>query len=402
MFFFFLLLYIVEHSEEIIRVINDPYLSAANTLSCCQDDPPAGGNKREDLTDLNGNNNETAEQSENWKYRLRRVLTPNPEDAVLPNLYGNRAAIEVLPDTLPQTPPNASLNLTKALSSRDLKILASNQNDSGTNSIMKSQSDVDLKMPGDFNDDFVTEDSSFIFERRDSKRLAKKDFGGRIVEGLFVESPLIKDESSVDRSGLRKIALSQSLQNMDSPTGEDSHVPDENSSSIRVTQDKQDSISKFEERLNFTNFNMRTALGRISQASSIPNKMVTSVDIHNEQRESDTENQPENGNYQPVPKVRTKPLIKMRSTQNVSQNQHFRSPPCPKPRRKLQSLSECSANICSNNSEDSQGVEFPRGPVLLLDPIALQHQTSSRGAPNINPDGSVEIRQGLSLIRPSW
>jgi hypothetical protein len=130
--------------------------------------------------------------------------------------------------------------------------------------------------------------------------------------------------------------------------------------------------------------------------------MVTSVEIHNEQRESDTENQPENGNYQPVPKVRTKPLAKTCSTPNCSQNQPFRSPPCPKPRRKLKSLSESSTNICNNNSKDIEDVEFPRGPVLLLDPITLQHQTSSRGAPNVNPDGSVEIRQGWSLIRPWW
>jgi hypothetical protein len=399
---FFLLLHIVEHSEEIISVINEPHLPAENTLSCSQDDLPAGRNKREDLTGVEGNGNKTSEQSENLKYRLRRVLTPNPEDAVLPNLYGNRVAIEILPDTLPQTPPNASLNLSKASSSRDLKILASNQNNTGTDANMKSQSDIDLRISGDFNDDYVMEDPNFIFERRDSKRLAKKDFGGRIVEGLFVESPLIKDEYSVGKSGLRKIALSQSLQNMDSPTGEDSHVPGENSSSLCVTQDKQDTVSKFEERLNYTNFNVSAAVERISQASNIPNKVVTSVDIHNEERDSDSENQPENGNYQPVPKVRTKPLTKVCSTPNSFDNQHFKSPPCPKPRRKLQSLSECGTNIHSNNSKDIEGVEFPRGPVLLLDPIALQHQTSSRGAPNINPDGSVEIRQGWSLIRPWW
>jgi hypothetical protein len=402
MFFFCLLLHIVEHSEEIISVINEPHLRAENTLLCSQDDFPADRNKREDLTGVNGNDNEKSEQSDNLKYRLRRVLTPNPEDAVLPNLYGNIAAIEVLPDALSQATPDASLNLTKALSSHDLKILASSQNNNGTNGNMKIQSDIDLRMSGDFNDDYVMEDSSFIFERRDSKRLAKKDFGGRIVEGLFVESPLIKDESSVGKSGLRKIALSQSLQNMDSPTGEDSHVPDENSSSLCVTQDKQDTISKFEERLNYTNLNTSATVERISQTSNIPNIMVTSVDIHNEQRESDTENQPENGSYQPVPKVRTKPLTKMCSTPNSSENQHFKNPPCPKPRRKLQSLSECSMNVRSNNSKDIEGVEFPRGPVLLLDPIALQHQTSSRGAPNINPDGSVEIRQGWSLIRPWW
>lgn len=396
-----MLLYIVEHSEEIISVINEPHLPIENT-SCSQDEFPAGRNKREDLTGVNGNDNKTSEHTDSMKYRLRRVLTPNPEDAVLPNLYGNRAAIEVLPDTLPQAPPNAALHLTKAISSHDLKLVASHQNNSGTNVNMKSQSDLDLRMSGDFNDDSVTEDSSFIFERRDSKRLAKKDFGGRVVEGLFVESPLIKNESSVGKSGLRKIALSQSLKNMDSPTGEDSLVPDENSPSLSLTQDRQDSVSKFEERLNYTNFNISTAFERISQASDIPNKMVTSVDVHNEQRESDTENQPENGAYQPVPKVRTKPLTKTCSTPNSSQNQPFKSPPCPKPRRKLQSLSEFNTNVCSNNSKDIERVEFRRGPVVLLDPIALQHQTASRGAPNINPDGSVEIRQGWSLIHPQW
>ncbi|XP_033610412.1 uncharacterized protein LOC111871969 isoform X2 [Cryptotermes secundus] len=391
-----------EHSEEIISIISEPRLPFENTSSHSQDEFPAGGNKGEDLMGVNGNDNKTSEHSDSLKYRLRRVLTPNPEDAVLPNLYGNRAAIQVLPDTLPQAPPNASLHLTKAVSSHDLKILASRQNNSGTNVNMKSQSELDLRMSSDFNNDSVTEDSGFIFERRDSKRLAKRDFGGRVVEGLFVESPLIRDESSVGKSGLRKIALSQSLKNMDSPTGEDPLIPDENSPSLSLTQDKQDSVAKLEEGLNCTNFNISTASERISQASAIPNKMVTSVDIHNEQRERDTENRPENGTYQPVPKVRTKPLTKTCSTPVSSKNQPFKSPPCPKPRRKWQSLSESNANICSNNSKDIESVEFPRGPVVLLDPIALQHQTSSRGAPNINPDGSVDIRQERpgSLVAP--
>lgn len=48
------------------------------------------------------------------------------------------------------------------------------------------------------------------------------------MEGLFVESHLIKDEPSIGKSGLRKIELSQSLKNIDSPTGEDPIVPHEN------------------------------------------------------------------------------------------------------------------------------------------------------------------------------
>lgn len=369
--------------------------------SSSQDGFPANENKIEDLTNMNGNGNKTSEHSESFKCKLRRVLTPNPEDAMLPNLYGNRAAIEVLPDTLLQTLPSSSLNTTKVVSSNDLKVLASRQIKSGSDMNMKRQSNLDLRISGDFNGDSAGEDSSFIFERRNSKRLAKKAFGGRVVEGLFVESPLIKDESVASKSGLRKIALSQSLQNMESPTGEDSQGPGETSSSISETQDKQDSISTFEERLNYANSNINTDFERISQALALQNRMITSVEVHNEQRETDTETQAENSDYRPVPRVRAKPLTKTYGTPNSANDGTFRSPPCPKPRRKLKSLSESSSNICNNNSKDSEGVELTRGPVLLLDPITLQLQAQG-GAPSINPDGSVEIRQGWSLIHPWW
>lgn len=349
---------------------------------------------------MNGNGNKTSEHLENFKCKLRRVLTPNPEDAMLPTLYGNQAAIKVLPDTLLQTPPSSSLNITKAVSSNVLKIPASQQSRSGLNMDMKSQSNLDLRMSADFSGDSVGEDSSFIFERRNSKRLAKSAFGGRVVEGLFVESPLIKDESVASNSGLRKIALSRSLQNMESPTGEDSQGPDETSPSISETQDKQVSMSTFEERLNFTNSNINTDFERISQVLALQNRVITSVEIHNEQRETDNETQPVNSDYKPVPRVRTKPLTKAHGTPNSFNDGSFRSPPCPKPRRKLKSLSESSSDICNSNSKDSEGVKLTRGPVLL-DPITLLHH-AQRGAPSISPVGSVEILQGWSLIHPWW
>jgi hypothetical protein len=362
--FSFLLKYTVEHSEGIISVINEPRLPVGNSPSCSQDDFPAYENEKEGIRDVNGNGNKTSEHSESMKHKLRRILTPNPEDAVLPNLYGNRGAVEVLPDDLPQTPSNSLLNLTKAISSHDLKILAFCQNNSGSNMNLKSQSNLDLRMSGDFNADCVGEDSSFIFECRNSKHLANMDFGGRIVEGLFVESPLIKNGSSAGKSGLRKIALSQSLQNMESHPGEDSHIPDENSPSTPETQDNQDSLSKFEERLNYANSNINTIFERVSQASDIQNTIILSVEIHNKQRETNTQNQPESGECQ------------------------------------LKTFSESGTNICNNNSKDSEGVELARGPVLLLDPITLQHQIPSRGCPSINPDGSMEICQGWSLLHP--
>jgi hypothetical protein len=393
-YFSFLLWYIVEHSEEVISVINEPHLPVESSAPNFQDDGPTDQNKKEDLTDVSGNGIVTSEHSDSLKRRLRRVLTPNPEDTMLPNLYGNRAAIEVLPDTLPQTPPHSSGNLTKTVSSHDLKLAASHQKSSASNVDIKSHSNLDLRMAGDFNGDSIKEDSSFIFERRNSKRLAKKDFGGRVVEGLFVESPLIKDKSGAGRSGLRKIALSQSLQNMDSPTGEDLQVPGENSPSVYGSQDIQDSVFVFEESRNRANSHVNTVSERISQAMDARNKIVTSVEVHSEQQGDDS--------HQPVPKVRTRLLTKTCSTLNSSQNQPVKSPPCPKPRRKLRSLSESSVKVTDNSGKDSEGVELIRRPVLLLDPITLQHQTSGRGAPSINPDGSVEIRQGWSLIHPWW
>ncbi|XP_021928721.1 uncharacterized protein LOC110834157 isoform X2 [Zootermopsis nevadensis] len=386
-----------EHCEEIISVFSE---SVENLPSSSQDGFPANENKIEDLADMNGNGNKTSEHLENFKCKLRRVLTPNPEDAMLPTLYGNQAAIKVLPDTLLQTPPSSSLNITKAVSSNVLKIPASQQSRSGLNMDMKSQSNLDLRMSADYSGDSVGEDSSFIFERRNSKRLAKSAFGGRVVEGLFVESPLIKDESVASNSGLRKIALSRSLQNMESPTGEDSQGPDETSPSISETQDKQVSMSTFEERLNFTNSNINTDFERISQVLALQNRVITSVEIHNEQRETDNETQPVNSDYKPVPRVRTKPLTKTHGTPNSFNDGSFRSPPCPKPRRKLKSLSESSSDICNSNSKDSEGVKLTRGPVLL-DPITLLHH-AQRGAPSISPVGSVEILQERpgSLVAP--
>ena len=341
---------------------------------------------------MSGNVNITSEHSDGLKYSLRRVLTPNPEDTVLPNLYGNRAAIEVLPDTLLQTPPHSSANLTRPVSSHDLKLVASHQKSSASSVDIESCSNLDLRMTGDFNSDSIKEDSSFIFERRNSKRLAKKDFGGRVVEGLFVESPLIKDKSGAGRSGLRKIALSQSLQNMESPTGEELQVPGENSPSLYDTQDTQDSILEFEERHNYANSNINTVFGRISQAVDVQNKIVTSVEIHSEQQGDD--------DYQLVPEVCTRLVTKTSGKLNSSQDQPIKSPPCPKPQRKLRSLSESSVKVSDNSSKDSEGVELVGGPVVQLDPITLQRQTSGRAAPSINPDGSVEIRQGWSWINP--
>jgi len=341
---------------------------------------------------MSGNANITSEHSDGLKCSLRRLLTPNPEDTVLPNLYGNRAAIEVLPDTLPQTPPHSSANLTKAVSSHDLKLVASHQKNISSSVDIENHSNLDLRMSSDFNSDSFKEDSNFIFERRNSKRLAKKDFGGRVVEGLFVESPLIKDKSGAGRSGLRKIALSQSLQNMESPTGEDLQVPGENSPSICDTQDTQDSVLEFEERCNCANSNISTVFGRISQAVDVQNKIVTSVEIHSEQQGDD--------DHQLVPKVCTRLVTKTCGKLNSSQDQPIKSPPCPKPQRKLRSLSESSVTVGDNSSKNIEGVELVGGPVLLLDPISLQHQTSGRAAPSVNPDGSVEIHQGWSWINP--
>jgi hypothetical protein len=338
---------------------------------------------------VSGNGNKTSERSDSLKFKLRRILTPNPEDTVLPNLYGNRAAIEILPDdTLPQMPPHSSVNLTKDVFSYDLKLVVSHQKNSASNVDVKRQCSLDLRLSGDFNGESSTEDSSFIFERRNSKRLAKKDFGGRVVEGLFVESPLIKDKSGAGRSGLRKIALSQSLQNMESPTGEDLQVPNENSPSIYETQDIRDSVSEFEGRHNYANSNINTVFERMLQAVDVQNKIVTSVEVHSEQQEDD--------DYQPVSKVCTRPVTQTYSTQNSSQNQPVKSPSCPKPRRKVKSLSESSVKVSHNTGKNSEGVELIRGPVLLLDPITLQHHASSRAALNINRDSSVEIRQGWS------
>lgn len=341
---------------------------------------------------MSRNANVTSEHSDGLKCSLRRVLTPNPEDTVLPNLYGNRAAIEVLPDTLPQAPPHSSANLTEAFSSHDLKLVASHQKNIASSVDIENHANLDPGMSSDFNSDYFKEDSNFIFERRNSKRLAKKDFGGRVVEGLFVESPLIKDKSGAGRSGLRKIALSQSLQNMESPTGEDLQVPGENSPSICVTQDTQDSVLEFEERRNYANSNTSTVFGRISQAVDVQNKIVTSVEVHSEQQGDD--------DHQLVPKVRTRLVTKTCGKLNSSQDQPIKSPPCPKPQRKLRSLSESSVKVSDNSSKDSEGVELVGGPVLLLDPITLQHQTSGRAAPSVNPNGSVEIHQGWSWINP--
>jgi hypothetical protein len=307
---------------------------------------------------------------------------------VLPNLYGNRAAIEVLPDTLPQTIPNSSANLTKAVSSHDLKLVASHQKSIASSVNTENHCNLDLRMSGDFDTDSLKEDSNFIFERRNSKRLAKKDFGGRVVEGLFVESPLIKDKSGAGRSGLRKIALSQSLQNLESPTGEDLQVPVENSPSTYDTQDTQGSLLEFEERHNYADSNINIVSGRISQAVDVQNKIVTSVEIHNEQQGDD--------DHQLVPKVRTRMVTKTCGKPNSSQDQLFKSPPCPKPQQKLRSLSESSVKVSDNSSKDSEGVELVREPVLLRDPITLQYQTSGRAAPSINPDSSAEIRNGWS------
>lgn len=384
--------YIVEHSEEVISVVNEPHLPIESSAPNFQDDVPTEHNKKEDLTDVSGNANITSEHSDGLKCSLRRVLTPNPEDTVLPNLYGNRAAIEVLPDTLPQTPSHSSANLTKAVSSHDLKLVASHQKNIASSVDIENHSNLDLRMSSDFSSDSFKEDSNFIFERRNSTRLAKKDFGGRVVEGLFVESPLIKDKSGAGRSGLRKIALSQSLQNMESPTGEDLQVPGENSPSICDTQDTQDSVLEFEERRNYDNTNISTVFGRISQAVDVQNKIVTSVEIHSEQQGDD--------DHQHVPKVRTRLVTKTCGKLNSCQDQPIKSPPCPKPQRKLRSLSESSVKVSDNSSKDSEGVELVGGPVLLLDPITLQHQTSGRAAPSVSPDGSVEIHQGWSWINP--
>ncbi|XP_069687768.1 uncharacterized protein [Periplaneta americana] len=353
-----------EHSEETDSI----KLAIRNSTSCYQDEITSSESKS-DTAEVKYIN-----EVDFPKQKLRRVLTPNPEDTLLPNLYGNRSAIVVLADTVPEPSPNTLLS--KAMSSHDLKIVPSRQNSSGINMKMKSKSTLDLSLPSAFSSDSVSEDSNFIFERRNSKRLAKKDFGGRVVEGLFVESPRIKDGSDNVTSGLRKISLSQSLQTMESPTGEDSIVSAVNSPCESELQNKHSLVPNSEEKLNNEQYQM---------PSDLQNKIIASVVVHNELRSPYPLKHQENGDYKPIPNVRTKSTTKIASGINSSENSSFVAPPRPRPRRKLK-----------DNSQ-----EPTRGPVLL-DPTALQHQTVNKGAPIINPDGSVEIRQERpgSLVAP--
>ena len=276
--------------------------------------------------------------------QMRRIVTANPELTHLPGLYGNWGAIQVLSDTIAESPTN----LTKAASSHDLKRLASQHSMNA-----KSKSTVDLRQNGNT----VEEDSNFIFERRNSKRLSKKDFGGRVVEGLFVESPLLKDESSASKSGLRKITLSQSLQSMESPISDESPIKN---------------------NMDVCKLNLEEKLNELNAEPDMRNKVTTSAEVH--RGESDDLEKP-----RPVPKARTLPLAKTASAPSS-----MKSPPCPKPRRKLKNVMSDSCNV---NDRD---------PAVLLDPLALENTSLQRGAPNVNPDGSVEVRQGLSLMCKWW
>ncbi|PSN51503.1 hypothetical protein C0J52_00740 [Blattella germanica] len=266
--------------------------------------------------DFNGNKDPGSVKS-----KLRRLLTPNPEDTLLPDLYGNRA-IPVICD------------ITKAASSQDLKVLESQSNSVAKT---KSKSSLDLRTNG--------EDSNFIFERRDSKRYSKK-YGGRVVEGLFVESPLLKDKSSAKKLGLRKISLSHSLLTAESPTSDDSPATNRQRS--------------FEERLNLADLD--------ASSPSSKNRVTTAAEVHRQDSEECREHEREHDG----PKS-------------------LASAPRPKSRRKTK-------NVESVDPRDSN----ERGPVLLLDPAALQCDIPCRGAPNVNPDGSVEIRQERpgSLVAP--
>nr|CAD7575330.1 unnamed protein product [Timema californicum] len=81
-------------------------------------------------------------------------------------------------------------------------------------------------------------DCSFVFDRRDSKRLARKELGERVMEGLFIESR--QTEGSLT-PGLKKISAPDHLQSIDSPVAEHSDNMDD---SFKRATDSSEEVNK--------------------------------------------------------------------------------------------------------------------------------------------------------------
>nr|CAD7259817.1 unnamed protein product [Timema shepardi] len=105
-------------------------------------------------------------------------------------------------------------------------------------------------------------DCSFVFDRRDSKRLARKELGERVMEGLFIESR--QTEGSLT-PGLKKISAPDHLQSIDSPVAEHSDNMDD---SFKRATDSSEEVNKSSVEENNNEHN--TAVAASSEESAHP------------------------------------------------------------------------------------------------------------------------------------
>ncbi|XP_067003706.2 uncharacterized protein [Anabrus simplex] len=307
---------------------------------------------------------EPEEMSED-KLNLRRVLLPNPEDGLLPNLYGAMGDIHIVLEPSSEEQANNRKNNSKTLMAVHSEPVFGNRSKvSGAGDInidekKKHKSYLDIPVASTHDDTNNDDDSGFVFERRDSKRLIRKELGERIMEGLFVES---RNKDELTNSGLRKIHVPEDLDLMNSPT-----IERPNPLSFAVSNNNHDikNVSdNFRGQIEVTPGSQLTNKLAVNGLDSRIDKPVC-VSLKPQPTTRKTQTIELDNSHTPVPAIRSR---------NESS---LTMPPCPKPRRKYK------------GSSDN---ETTRGPVLLLDPTALERR-SPRAVPRVNPDGSVEVQQ---------
>nr|CAD7393810.1 unnamed protein product [Timema cristinae] len=210
---------------------------------------------------------ESTDDDEHKKPIIRRLLTPNPEDHTLPEEYDENGDIikTTNPDSLPKLLPDVSetkrehlLNPTESgeVASDLVKVVLDelSPNYAGTQNKHETSSSTSDKKSVEHVD------CSFVFDRRDSKRLARKELGERVMEGLFIESR--QTEGSLN-PGLKKISAPDHLQSIDSPVAE---YGDNFDDSFKRDTDSSEEVNKSSVEENNNEHNTVVAASREESA----------------------------------------------------------------------------------------------------------------------------------------
>nr|CAD7596957.1 unnamed protein product [Timema genevievae] len=212
---------------------------------------------------------EATDDDEHKEPIIRRLLTPNSEDHSLPEEYDENGDIIKItnPDSLPKLLPDVSetkrehlLNPTNGgeVAGDLVKVVLDelSPNFAGTQNKPETSSSTSGKKSVEHVD------CSFVFDRRDSKRLARKELGERVMEGLFIES---RQTEGSFTPGLKKISAPDHLQSIDSPVAE---YGDNLDDSFKRATDTSEEVKKLSVEENNNEHN--TVVAASSEESAHP------------------------------------------------------------------------------------------------------------------------------------